>query len=178
MTATGSPVLSVQDRLSQVVLIDPNVLSYFRATKTANIRAKPMAVLLADKTMIAKLLLDTLEGTQTLKAGSMVCTGVSGDYWQQTKDKLLQKYTVIDIDAEGWLICQPKPDNEVDAAEIQCGNNFAVFGQWGEEAVIDNRKVYIQWGKSGDFICRRLDDPTDVWIVKRGLFLSTYQQKA
>lgn len=36
------------------------------------------------------------------------------------------------------------------------------------------KKKNVQSGESGDFICQNQTDPTDVWIVKRKLFLNTY----
>jgi len=54
--------------------------------------------------------------------------------------------------------------------------DFYINGQWGD----DNYPAFgksVQWGHNGDFICQNKTDLTDVWIVKRRLFLNTYQFK-
>lgn len=113
--------------------------------------------------------------------------------------KLLQKYDVTAIDTDGWMICTPKPDNAVNCIEVTKellstfnGTNvsvkypddrmynmgdFAIEGQWGDDKYPELGKN-IQWGSAGDFICQNLTDPTDVWIVRRRLFLNTYVQKS
>jgi hypothetical protein len=153
------------------------------ATKTKPIKAKPLINLLVDKTVATKFLVDTLEGKEPCRNGAMVCVGESGDIWQQVSKKLLQKYYVTSIDDDGWMICTPKPDNEVECREVapcfftfgdENVTDFYIIGQWGE-TVGDEKNV--QRGVVGDFICRNKYDESDVWIVKRKLFLNTYSIK-
>lgn len=47
---------------------------------------------------------------------------------------------------------------------------FYIIGQWGEQTP----DGLIQKGKIGDFICQNREYPTDVWIVKRKIFVNTY----
>ena len=115
----------------------------------------------------------------------VICVGEAGDAWQQMPKKLLAKYDVTAIDTDGWMICTPKPDNAVNCLEVNnevWGNNplattngeFTIIGQWG--ATVDG-VANVQTGNVGDFICQNRTDPTDVWIVRRKLFLNTYVVK-
>lgn len=163
------------------------------ATKTRPIKAKPLINLLVDQTVTSKFLVDTLEGREPLGDGVVICIGEAGDTWQQMPKKLLAKYNVTEIDKDGWMVCQSKPDNEVNCIEItreflslktSClaeppdnemykSYSFYVNGQWGSN---DNPLFgkNVQWGDAGDFVCQNCTDLTDVWIVKRKLFLNTY----
>lgn len=168
------------------------------ASKTQPLRAKPLITLLVDRAVASKFLLDTLEGREPLGDGSIVCIGGAGDAWQQTQKKLLAKYDVTEIDKDGWMVCTPKPDNAVNCLEISKEflltlntesfqsfpeddmyklGDFAIEGQWGTNDYPSLGKN-VQWGSEGDFICQNRTDPTDVWIVRRKLFLNTYVQKS
>jgi hypothetical protein len=162
-------------------LID-NVLSelpFAKAHKTKEIKAKALTSLLIDESVLTKFLLDTLEGKQVLRASSMVCLAEGGEVWQQQKSKLLAKYDVVGIDDTGWLVCRPKPENEVLAtvvAEHHCDDSgFSLIGQWGEEVVLDGKQFFLQYGVVGDYVLQSLSDPNDRWIVKGKLFESTYE---
>ena len=147
------------------------------ASKTRPIKAKPLISLLVDRTITNKFLVDTLEGREPLGDGSVICVGEAGDTWQQTPKKLLAKYHVASIDKDGWMVCEPLPDNAVDCFEVPynqtdfADQSFYIIGQWG--ATVGEEKN-VQTGVLGDFICRNQTDHTDVWIVKRKLFLNTY----
>jgi len=169
------------------------------ASKTQPIRAEPLINLLVDRCVSSKFLVDTLEGREPLGDGVVICVGAAGDAWQQMPKKLLQKYDVTQIDTDGWMICTPKPDNAVNCVEVTKellttlrGTNvsvpfpddrmlnmgdFAIEGQWGDDKYPQLGKA-VQWGSAGDFICQNRTDPTDVWIVRRRLFLNTYVQKS
>lgn len=151
-------------------------ITWLLASKTRPIKAKPLVSLLVDKTVTSKFLVDTLEGKEPLGDGVVICVGEAGDTWQQMPKKLLGKYHVTSIDADGWMLCDPLPDNSVDVFEVapeQCGadGSFYIIGQWG--AVVGEQKN-VQTGNSGDFVCRNRTDHSDIWIVKRKLFLNTY----
>lgn len=150
------------------------------ASKTRPIKAKPLINLLVDRTVISKFLVDTLEGREPLGDGVVICVGEAGDTWQQMPKKLLQKYVVKEIDRDGWLVCEPLPDNAVDVVEvtgdlttmgISSFKTFSIVGHYGQTV---DEVANVQSGVQGDFICRSRTDPTDVWIVKRKLFLNTY----
>lgn len=141
------------------------------ASKVRPIKAKPLASLIVDKSIVTKFLIDTLEGKEPLGNNVVICLGEAMDVWQQTPKKLLQKYTITEISEDGWLHCTPKPDNAVDCYEVNTNNEFYIIGLWGA-TVGDEKNVQI--GKSGDFICRNQTDKSDVWIVNRKLFLNTY----
>ena len=88
------------------------------ATKTKNIKAKPLINLLVDKNVLNKFLVDTLEGKEPLKDGVVICLGPEMDVWQQMPNKLLDKYNVIGIDKDGWMDCEPRPGNAVNVIQI------------------------------------------------------------
>ena len=165
----------------QIPVLDSSVLNFKTATKTKPIKAKHMQHLLCDEFVLSKFLLSTLEGNQMLKANSMVCVVEANDAWQQTSEKLFDKYTVTGVDETGWMIYEPKPDNEVWASEIDGiffefgpDEQFAVKAQWGER---QSDGTFLLYGVKGDFVLKSKTDPTDVWIVKNGLFISTYDFK-
>lgn len=157
------------------------------ATKTRPIKAKPLVSILVDRTITNKFLVDTLEAKEPLGDGVVICVGEAGDTWQQMPKKLLQKYRVVSIDKDGWMDCEPLPDNAVDCFEVVVDVirekqdpeyptlAFTIIGLWGETI---NKEKNVQRGVAGDFICRNQTDHTDVWIVKRKLFLNTYNIKS
>jgi hypothetical protein len=166
------------------------VKSWGVAKKTKNIKAKPLISIMIDRSVTNKFLVDTLEGKEPLGDGAIICIGESNDIWQQMPKKLLQKYDVIEIDKDGWMVCQPKPDNSVECVEITeildgidelhtvhnwtVKDEIFIVGQWGEPMHLQDKDVLIQKGDYGDFVCRNREDKTDVWIVKRKIFLNTY----
>lgn len=171
--------------------INVDALTWSVATKTKNVRAKPLISIMVDRGVLSKFLIDTLEGKEPLGDGAVVCLGESNDVWQQMPKKLLQKYNVVEIDADGWMVCEPRPDNAVLCHEVTTqsldvlmadyewapgeyrSKNFYIIGQWGE----DSPEGPKQFGVVGDYICRNRDDPTDVWIVHRKIFINTYSIK-
>lgn len=170
--------------------IEPSKISnWSKATKTKPVKAKHLSSLLIDKTVVNKFLVDTLEGNEPLGNDVVICIGESGDVWQQTPKKLLQKYSVTSIDSDGWMGCDPKPENLVDCVKIEnfVGLPFAVappdegmykaydfyiIGLWG--ATVEGFGKCVQWGDSGDYVCRNQTDHNDVWIVKKKIFDNTY----
>ena len=163
--------------------IDTTKITSWRiASKTRPIKAKPLINLLVDRTVASKFLVDTLEGKEPLGDGVVICVGEGGDAWQQMPKKLLGKYSVVAIDNDGWMVCNPLPDNAVNCFEVidlatDAGTGstqplpFTIVGQWG--ATVNGEKN-VQTGVVGDFICQNRTDPTDVWRVARKLFLNTY----
>ena len=147
------------------------------ARKTKPIRVKLLRDIMRADDVIGKFLLQTLEGIQAIndQAGTMVCIGVGSDVWQQPKKKVLGKYTITDIDDNGWLMCAPKPDVAVNCFEVLVPK-FKVKTQWGTKNEEDG--TYEQFGEGGDYVCQSQSDPTDFWIVKRKIFNSTYEIQA
>ena len=176
-----------------MIIIPSFIRGWVTAKKIRPIRAK-FSGDVADKSIIPKLLIRTLEGLEDMKSPAVICLGEAGDIWQQTADKLLKKYIVTGFDADGWLICDPKPENEVDAFEVpddffgEAGKgytkpfpddraynmgDFCIEGLWGDTGYPAFGKN-IQWGSKGDFICRNKTDPNDVWVVRKTFFNNTY----
>ena len=160
--------------------INTGLISDWRiASKTATLRAKPIITLIVDRTIANKFLVDTLEAKEPVSLDALFCIGAANDAWQQMPKKLLAKYDVTAIE-DGWMVCTPKPDNSVNCTEVtsaQCSidGSFIIIGQWGE--TVDG-VANVQRGTTGDFICQNRTDPTDVWVVRRKLFLNTYVMKS
>jgi hypothetical protein len=156
--------------------INPStIMKWMVAKKTKNIKAKSSINVMVDRSVLSKFLIDCLEGREPLGDGSMICIGEANDIWQQMPKKLIAKYNVIDVDKDGWMICEPRPDNSVNCVEITREfiddySGFYIIGQWGEETP----EGLIQKGVMGDFICQSRTDSTDVWIVARKIFTNTY----
>jgi len=156
-----------------------NLTGWKIASKTRPIKAKPLISLLVDRSVTNKFLVDTLEGKEPLGDGVVICVGEAGDTWQQMPKKLLAKYAVKAIDNDGWMVCEPLPDNAVNVIEVPESQTdiggFYIIGQWGETVGLEKN---VQRGSAGDFICRNQTDHSDVWIVRRKLFLNTYNIKS
>ena len=146
------------------------------AKKTKSIRSKPLVSVMVDRAVLSKFLITTLEANEKLGDGAVICLGEGGDVWQQMPKKLLAKYDVKSIDADGWMVCEPRPDNSIECYEwtsdiITHSSEHYVKAQWGEE--FRTYGVCQRFAK-GDFICRNRDDKTDVWVVRRKFFENTY----
>ena len=157
--------------------IDANVLEGWKvAKKVKPLRAKPLVSILVDPTVLNNFLITTLEGKQNLGDGSIVCLGETGDIWQQMPKKLLAKYTVTAIDNDGWMVCEPRPDNSIECVQwtgiINANNNeHWVRALWGEDVPNFGK---CQRFANGDYICRNREDHKDVWVVRQKFFENTY----
>ncbi len=133
--------------------------SWFRARKTRPIWARLLDV---------PQTVETLEGPETVPAGTYLCRGEAGDIWPQTAERLLAKYVATStLSADGWQQYQPQPDaHGVWAAQV--AHPFTVHAAWGKLN-----------GKPGDFLVKdfiagETECPADVWIVDAKLFAATY----
>lgn len=148
-----------------------------RGKKTQGIKAKALINLMVDRSVVNKFLIDTLEGREPIDSANIFCIGGAGDAWQQTSKALLKKYDVKAIDEDGWMICEPKPENEVQFFEITAdmvGDAQFIQGLWGE--TVEGVGKNLQRFKVGDFVCRQPHEHSDQWIVDRTLFLNTYTE--
>ncbi len=173
----------------------PNIpiskLSWLKATKTKGIFARHIHSLIPDIKLFAHLELKTPEGNQSLKEGSMICSGMTGkDFWQQDPHSLLNKYTIEDITPDGWSYFVPKPENTVNVHKVTQEDldlyadpndsppwsYFEIDARWGHmhQPVPNGPFVYHQYGDVGDYICQNVSDSTDAWIVKKEFFDATY----
>lgn len=159
----------------QIIDIVP-IVDWRRVQKVKPVHVKHMSAILADQSIATKILLSTIEGSQILKAGSMVCRGVCDDYWQQAPDRFLKQYSVTDITPDGWLVGTPKPESwrwSTQITDLQGADEFAICGVWGDEQVVDGKQVFLQYGVAGDYICKSAENASDVWVVARKIFEST-----
>jgi hypothetical protein len=160
-------------------VLETNTAVWRRAKKTKGLKAKPLITLIVDKAVVNKFLIDTLEGREPIDSANMFCIGETGDAWQQTAKALLKKYDIISIDADGWMNCMPKPENEVeffevtDATALMAADGGYIVGLWG--ATIDgvpNLQAFVK----GDFVCRQPHQHEDQWVVRRTLFQNSYTE--
>ncbi len=106
----------------------------------------------------------SLEGKHTAKPGDYVCRGIEGELWPQSEKSLLGSYTASgQVDKDGFERYDPRPDGPPVEA-MQVDKPFFVVASWGR---LD--------GKSGDYLVRKITDPTDIWIVDRSIFENSYQ---
>ena len=148
--------------------IDTSTATWARAKKTASIKAKPLSSVIVDAVAAKVLLIDTLEGREPANVANMLCMGAAGDPWQQSVKALFKKYDVVGIE-DGWLLCNPKPENEVEFYFSE--SDGVIQGLWGE--TIDGRDN-MQRVSKGDAIARQTYDHNDQWVVRRKLFDNTY----
>jgi hypothetical protein len=174
--------MSVAEVLELHPLIDAQSLEYHQVQKTKPIRAKPLSLIVIDKSVESKVLLATLEGNQDLKASSFVCWGVDNDVWQQSGDKLHAKYTPISVDANGWTLFHPKPDSPVNACQIEESEElgpclgFSIENpSWGDQRVIDGKVKYLHYGVAGDYVMQGLNDAKDTYRIAQKFFDNTYE---
>jgi hypothetical protein len=163
-------------------ILDTNtIVGWEQCCKTARVKAKPMISLLTDRSVMTKFLLDTLEGREPIGPDAVFCIGQAGDAWQQMPSKLLKSYAVINIDSDGWMECEPKPEDirecfQITTDYLKNNTDFRdchgfIRGLWGE--TVDGEQN-LQRFDAGDFIVRGRVDHTDNWIVRRKIFLNTY----
>jgi len=155
-----------------------NIASWAIASKTKGLKAKHIKTLIVDQSILSHFLVSTLEGEEQLGRDNIICIGENDDAWQQTQAALLKKYNIVSFDSDGWMICEPKPENSVEFVEVTFSmtneqESFYIVGTWGKESP----EGPIQFGRVGDIICRQPHDHTDTWVVKRKLFDNTYQRK-
>jgi hypothetical protein len=176
--------MAAEEVLQLHPLIQLDQLNFYKVQKTRTIRARPISTLIGCDSVLAKMVLATLEGNQALKAGSFVCWGVDNDVWQQSEKNLHAKYTPTQVGADGWTTFTPKPDSPVNAMQIT-GDTFSLGAAggfsvknpgWGDERVIDGKKTYLQYGVDGDYILQGLTDPNDLYIVAKKFFDNTYER--
>ena len=87
------------------VVLDTSTLDGWKLVrKVQPIRSKPMVTLLVDTSVMSKFLVDTLEAKEPISPDSLFCIGQANDAWQQSAKALLRKYTVVGVDAEGWML--------------------------------------------------------------------------
>jgi len=174
--------MSLEEVLQIHPLIDPADLNFRKAEKVRPIKVKPLSTILADPTVAEHVVLATLEGQEALAANAYVCWGVDNDVWQQTEQKLHDKYDLGHLDPDGWVHCEPKPENETNAcqvleAEHQLGPyaGFSLICPWGDERVMDGKKVNLQYGIANDYVMQVPTDPTDVYRITLKMFRNTYE---
>lgn len=149
------------------------------AKKTKGLRAKPIISILVDRTVLNKFLVDTLEAREPVSADAVMCIGDHNDAWQQSASGLLKKYSVEGIDADGWMMCVPRPDASVEYFEVtdamvdQQKGFCYIVGKWGE--TIDG-VPNLQRAVPGDVVARNRGDDSDQWVVNRKVWTNTYSE--
>lgn len=156
-------------------LLSTDSLEFKIARKTKGLRAKPMVTLLVDRAVMAKFLVNTLEAREPVHPDAMFCIGESNDAWQQSAKTLLQKYTVDAIDADGWMVCNPKAENSVEFYQIPASAESGyVQCLWGE--AVYGIGSMLQRYEPGDYILRDRGNSHDVWVVNGKIFMNSYTE--
>ena len=185
--ATLNPAVLKEMDVEQVLelhpLLDPSQFQFVKVQKTKPIKAKPLATILIDESVMSKMFLATLEGHQSLKSGSFVCWGVDNDVWQCSAKSIHDKYTPVSVDGLGWTLFEPKKDTPVDAClidertfEFGPAGGFSVINPtWGDDRVVDGKAVYLHYGVAGDYVMRGLASEDDYYRIARKFFDNTYE---
>jgi hypothetical protein len=211
--ATGNVPLLKDLSLEEVLEIHPLLnaqgFDYGQARKVKPIKARPINTILdkseGQNSVFEKMLLATLEGTETLKRGSFICWGVNDDVWQQTGKKLHDKYIPTEMDEDGWVTYVPKEgenavENAYQVANAKhalgpCGGFSVINPWWGDERLVsqetlaaagvdaeasglkpgDQVKLYLHYGVDGDWTLQKSTDNVDTYRVAQKFFDATYE---
>ncbi len=151
-----------------------DVIAFRKAKKTKGLKAKPLSNIINDDSVLAKFLIDTLEGKEPIEKSQLLCIGVGNDAWPQTAKNLLKKYNIVDITGDGWLVCEPKPENSVEFIEVpETWGSAYLQGLWGEEiSGVKNLQAF----KPRDMIARQPDNHSDMWVVRRKIWDNSYSE--
>lgn len=148
--------------------------TFRKAKKTKGLKAKHLSAIFTDDTVLSKFLIDTLEGKEPVDRTMMLCIGVSNDAWPQSPKNIIKKYNIVDITPDGWLVCEPKPENSVEFIEVpEAWGEAYLQGLWGEE--VDGIK-HLQKFSPGDMIARQPDNHADIWVVRRKIWDNSYSE--
>jgi hypothetical protein len=209
--ATGNVLLLKDLSLEEVLefhpLLNAQGFDYGQARKVKPIKARPINTIL-DKgeqthSVFEKMLLSTLEGTETLKRDAFICWGVNNDVWQQAGKKLHDKYTPTEIDEDGWTTFVPKEDVVENSYPVTsakhnlgpCGGFSIINPWWGDERVAsstilaeagvsadesglkpgDDVKLYLHYGVDGDQVIQKQSDHVDTYRVAKAFYEATYE---
>lgn len=158
--------------MTNLHIISTTDATWRRGKKTKNIKAKPVITLIVDRNVVNKFLVNTLEANEPVDAANIFCIGSEvGEPWQQSSKALLKKYTVVGIDVDGWMDCQPLPENEVEF--FISAEDGHIVGLWGQ--TIGEMKN-LQKVRNGDTIARQTYDHNDQWVVNKVLWEGTYSE--
>lgn len=154
---------------------------WINVQKTATMLAKHITALLSSDIDPELLKVRTLEGDAQLKANCMLCKGIQGELWPQSSTKILERYDLISVREDGWLVFAPKKSNTlgclVTSDLLPDGETkFCIHTLWGSPAATmnpDDPPKFLQEGKVGDYI---LTDgtPGNYWVIDYKVFCETY----
>ena len=105
---------------------------------------------------------DTLEGTQKIKKGDVICKGVDGELWTMSKKRLEDKFDGPGdcLCGKDWKMWTPKKEKTVVLAEKQT----------------EKGKIKTFEYKKGDYILKDVDNEDDVWVTDGKIFNKTYKK--
>lgn len=144
---------------------------WIKVQKTLEIKAKHWACFSSIPAAFA---------SEDLGDDAMICLGDTGEYWQQSVFTVLLAYVIVGIDDDGWMLCRPRSEKEVQAFELtkdmigmdSRGSSYVFIQCLKGESVLGIQN--LQRAQIGDFICRQAQDRTDQWVLPRKIFLNTY----
>jgi hypothetical protein len=117
------------------------------------------------------------------KPGALLCVGVAGEPWFQAAEKVRAKYEVgeeetrqfnFDTKPRAYRVYRPLPDSRVLAAQVKSEGIKEFSIRPGYDPTITLRSPaggYVVRNYTADPTTR----PSDVWLVQKELFESTYE---
>lgn len=149
------------------------------AKKTKPILAVQLRHLFPSAEIAALFGIKSLEAFEPISLTNLLCQGEIGEPWQQSENALLKKYNIVGFEGQ-WMVCEPKPENEVEYFIFREANirkmsvpdgTWVIQGLWGE--TIDG-VPNLQRVSDGDAVCRQIYDNADQWVVNKDLWKATY----
>ena len=114
--------------------------------------------------------------------------GIEGGVYPIRKEKFERTYRFVDAEADMKMEYAPTVRNNIDGAVYQLMERMRTCVAAGETKIyakeLDrNVKIFTAWdenkyyrGVVGDFIAMREDDVHDIYVVRRDIFLKTYEE--
>ena len=134
------------------------------------------------------MLIRTLEGDSDVYAsdGIFLMIGLEGEVYPIKAEKFAQSYITTDQTFEHKYSYSPTVKNKTTGDVLQLESISKPCIPTGEvrihaAPIAKNTKVFTSWnpfgymfGKAGDFIATRANDPNDVYIIREDIFYKTY----
>ncbi|MBP7176506.1 MAG: DHH family phosphoesterase [Thermoclostridium sp.] len=136
-----------------------------------------------------EMIIRTLEGDVTIRSSNniYILTGINGEVYPITKDKLFASYITTEEPYCVQLDYSPQVKNHKSGKPIllmpltkRCiptGHSEIYAKQIDKTTKVMSKWSYDQYmlGRKNDYIACRVDDPQDIYIIKESIFSKTYK---
>jgi len=136
------------------------------------------------------MLVRTLEGDAETEASDdvLLIVGIMGEVYPMQTDKFIKSYTMTDESFEPDFEYSPTVKNKITGDSVELAAYIKPCVTKGEiyihaMAAAKNTKIFTVWntegymyGKLGDYIAVRADDHNDVYIIRKDIFIKSYEQ--